>query len=155
GPRRTRASGAVSAGHPADREAADGLVAVVAPMQATVVSIEVAEGDVVAGGQPVVVLESMKMEHLVAADGGGTVQRIAGTGGDTVDEGDPLVLIEVGDHAPTAASVETAFDLERVRDDLAEVRRRQAMALDEARPDAVSRRHDKGQRTARENIDNL
>jgi acetyl-CoA carboxylase carboxyltransferase component len=127
----------------------------VAPMQATVVSIEVAEGDLVAGGRPVVVLESMKMEHLVVSDVGGTVRHIAVTVGDTVDEGDPLVLIEVGDGAPTAAHTQMAVDLDHVRDDLAEVRRRQALTLDEARPDAVARRHERGHRTARENIADL
>jgi acetyl-CoA carboxylase carboxyltransferase component len=42
-----------------------------------------------------------------------------------------------------------------VRDDLAELRRRQALVLDEGRPDAVRRRHEAGGRTARENIADL
>jgi len=41
------------------------------------------------------------------------------------------------------------------RDDLAELLRREALTRDEARPDAVQRRHDAGGRTARENIDDL
>ena len=41
------------------------------------------------------------------------------------------------------------------RHDLTELRQREALALDEARPDAVQRRHDAGGRTARENIDDL
>ena len=41
------------------------------------------------------------------------------------------------------------------RDDLAELRRREALTRDEARPDAVQRRHDGGGRTARENLEDL
>lgn len=46
-------------------------------------------------------------------------------------------------------------DLSRVRDDLAEVLDRHARTRDDARPDAVARRHERGQRTARENLDDL
>ncbi|MDG4667384.1 carboxyl transferase domain-containing protein [Mycobacterium sp. 236(2023)] len=41
------------------------------------------------------------------------------------------------------------------REDLAELRRRRALTEDAARPDAVTRRHDAGGRTARENLDDL
>jgi acetyl-CoA carboxylase carboxyltransferase component len=41
------------------------------------------------------------------------------------------------------------------RDDLSELRRREALTRDEARPDAVQRRHEAGGRTARENVDDL
>src|SRR5204862_2795012 len=41
------------------------------------------------------------------------------------------------------------------RDDLADLSRRAALTRDEARPEAVRRRHEAGGRTARENIDDL
>jgi acetyl-CoA carboxylase carboxyltransferase component len=41
------------------------------------------------------------------------------------------------------------------RSDLAELLRRRALTLDAARPDAVERRHARGGRTARENVDDL
>jgi len=41
------------------------------------------------------------------------------------------------------------------RDDLAEVLARRTRTLDEARPDAVAKRHAAGGRTARENVDDL
>ena len=41
------------------------------------------------------------------------------------------------------------------RPDLTELRRRRSLTLDEARPDAVDRRHERGGRTARENLDDL
>ena len=46
-------------------------------------------------------------------------------------------------------------DIESVRADLAEVLERHEVGLDAARPDAVARRRKTGQRTARENIDEL
>jgi acetyl-CoA carboxylase carboxyltransferase component len=128
------------------------LVAVEAPMQGTVVSIAVAEGDVVHAGQPVVVLEAMKMEHVVTAEGAGTIRTIATEPGVTVFPGDPLVLIEQGVTAAAAETTTEAVDLDTIRPDLAEVRDRQAMTTDARRPDAVARRRKTGQRTARESL---
>src|SRR3954464_7975051 len=42
-----------------------------------------------------------------------------------------------------------------MRDDLAELQRRRALTEDAARPDAVDRRHGRGARTARENLEDL
>jgi len=58
---------------------------------------------------------------------------------------------------PTPALVPSTRipDLDRVRPDLAEVLDRHARTRDEARPDAVARRRSRGQRTARENLDDL
>ena len=53
-----------------------GLVATAAPMQGTIVSIAVDEGDAVRAGAPVLVMESMKMEHVVEAATGGSVRAI-------------------------------------------------------------------------------
>ena len=45
-------------------------------MQATVVSVDVKEEDRVIAGQPIAILEAMKMEHVVAASASGIVRRI-------------------------------------------------------------------------------
>jgi acetyl-CoA carboxylase carboxyltransferase component len=50
---------------------------------------------------------------------------------------------------------EERTDREGERDDLAELRRREELTRDEARPDAVARRHEGGRRTARENVEDL
>src|SRR5690348_15950706 len=81
---------------------------VAAPMQGTVVSIDVSPGDAVRVGQPVVVLESMKMEHVVAAEWAGTIASIGVEVGQTVMPGDALVLIEPGEGASADAEVEGA-----------------------------------------------
>ena len=44
-----------------------------APMQATVLSLEVAEGETVAAGQPILVLSAMNMEHVLEAPSAGVV----------------------------------------------------------------------------------
>jgi acetyl-CoA carboxylase carboxyltransferase component len=50
---------------------------------------------------------------------------------------------------------ENDADPTRAREDLAELRRRRELTEDAARPDAVSRRHERGGRTARENVADL
>ena len=62
-------------------------------MVANVVKTVVAQGDTVAEGDVLVVLESMKMEIPVVADGAGTVQRLAVAEGDVVREGDLIAVI--------------------------------------------------------------
>ena len=129
---------------------------VAAPMQGTVVSIDVAEGDTVKVGQQLVVLESMKMEHVVTADAAGVVTSIAVGVGDTVMPGDALVGVEAREGVDAADEVATvAVDLDHVRADLAEVLERHDVGLDHRRPGAVAKRRAKGQRTARENVADL
>ena len=62
-------------------------------MQGTIVKILVGVGDQVAEGDPVVVLEAMKMENNIAADKAGTVTGINVATGDTVGAGDVVVVI--------------------------------------------------------------
>jgi len=56
-------------------------------LAASVFKIEVAVGDRVEEGQPLVVLESMKMEIPVVADRAGTVEEILVSEGEVVEEG--------------------------------------------------------------------
>ncbi|MFB6167734.1 MAG: acetyl-CoA carboxylase biotin carboxylase subunit [Haloferacaceae archaeon] len=67
---------------------------VAAEMQGTILSVEVAEGDEVAAGDVLCVLEAMKMENDVVAERGGTVASVAVSEGESVDMGDTLVVLE-------------------------------------------------------------
>jgi len=66
----------------------------VAPMPGTVVRVEAAAGDAVAGGQVLVVLEAMKMEHSVRSPHGGTVAEVRVSTGQAVDSGTVLVVLD-------------------------------------------------------------
>jgi acetyl-CoA/propionyl-CoA carboxylase biotin carboxyl carrier protein len=68
--------------------------AVKAPMQATVVKVAVEEGQKVAKGDIILVLEAMKMEQPVTAHKDGTVASINAPVGQTVSNGHVLLLLE-------------------------------------------------------------
>jgi acetyl/propionyl-CoA carboxylase alpha subunit len=66
----------------------------VAPMPGAVVRVLVEIGDVVATGQPLVVLEAMKMEHTVATPVGGAITDVRVISGQQVEAGAVLVVVE-------------------------------------------------------------
>jgi acetyl/propionyl-CoA carboxylase alpha subunit/acetyl-CoA carboxylase carboxyltransferase component len=126
-----------------------------APLQGTVISITVAPGETVRAGQQVLVMESMKMEHVVAAEFSGVLRELTIGEGETVFEGHPLAFLEETEIAGDAGEQTEEIDLDHIRPDLAEVLDRHRRTLDAARPEAVARRRKTGQRTARENVDDL
>jgi acetyl-CoA/propionyl-CoA carboxylase biotin carboxyl carrier protein len=67
---------------------------VVAPMQGTILKILIEPGSEVAAGDPLVVLEAMKMETVIAATGDGTVKELLVAEGDTASAGQVLVVVE-------------------------------------------------------------
>ena len=128
-----------------------------APMQGTIVSIAIAEGAPVRAGP------------AGAGDGGdedgardrappaaGIVRALTVAAGDTVFEGQPLVFIQEADigcdagERPRRRSTSTTS-----APTCRGARRARRCTRDAARPEAVARRRKTGQRTARENIDDL
>ncbi|ELZ44182.1 carbamoyl-phosphate synthase L chain ATP-binding protein [Halorubrum coriense DSM 10284] len=75
-------------------DVAEGGESIDAEMQGTILSVDVAEGDEVAAGDVVCVLEAMKMENDVVAERGGTVAGVHVGEGDSVDMGDVLIVLE-------------------------------------------------------------
>ncbi len=71
-----------------------GPAAVVAPMPGAVLTVHVAVGQVVAGGDPLVTLEAMKMEHRVTAPIDGHIAEIGVRPADQVTRGQLLVVVE-------------------------------------------------------------
>ena len=67
--------------------------AVKAPMPGNILKISVTVGQKVSEGETLLVLEAMKMENEVTADRSGTVTGIIAAKGQTVETGDPLVVI--------------------------------------------------------------
>jgi acetyl-CoA carboxylase carboxyltransferase component len=126
-----------------------------APFSGTVIAIAHGPEEPVLAGTAVIVLEAMKMEHEVVADVSGTLLSVEVAVGDAVDEGQLLAVLEsdgaaAGNDARTDGAVGPAE-----REDLDAVVARHAVTLDDARPDAVARRHESGHRTARENLADL
>lgn len=78
----------------ADVEAVLGGDSVSAPMPGKLLSIQVKPGDAVAKGDPVAVMEAMKMEHTLPAPRDGVVASVEAAAGDQVAEGDVLVHLE-------------------------------------------------------------
>lgn len=147
---------AAGAGEQRQRVAAPpGSLALTAPSAGVLVTLEVAEGERVAAGQSIAVLEAMKMEIEVRAEQGGIVRALAAAPGDSLGEGQPLLFIEPAEVDDAAQQDEQALDLDRIRADLAEVRERHARLSDERRPEAVAKRRKSGQRTSRENLADL
>ncbi|MCL4773500.1 MAG: ATP-grasp domain-containing protein [Burkholderiaceae bacterium] len=137
-------------------EAPEGTVTVAAPTAGRVVGIDVGEGEAVVAGQQVAVLESMKTEFVVVSEVSGRVARISASNGDAVTPGSPLLfLAPSGDDGRSGAEADEAEDLELIRGDLARVMAAHEALQDAARPEAVLKRRETGQRTARENIDDL
>ena len=133
----------------------ESVIQVRAPMQALVVSVRAQVGQTVATGQTLVILEAMKMEHIVSAERSGIVKQVLARTDQMVAAGDPLVLLIAAEHVETPAQVSAEASLDHVRADLAEVIDRHAFGLDQNRPEAVAKRRQTGQRTARENIADL
>ncbi len=125
-----------------------------AQLAGTVVEVA-AEGEEIAAGGQVVVLEAMKMQHVLAAPDTLRTVRSLVAPGQVVGTGDPLVVFTRTGAGADDELYSTALDLDRPRADLDEVAHRHLLTLDEGRPAAVAKRHERGRRTARENIADL
>ena len=126
-----------------------------APMQAVVHTVNVAVGDTVSAGQELVVLEAMKMQHALAAPVSGKVTALKYAVGEVVEEAALVFSVEAGEAAKDKAVEEKAHDLDDIRADLAELQARLARTQDANRPEKIAKRHEKGHRSARENVDDL
>ncbi len=65
-----------------------------APMPGAVISIEVSEGQTISKGDPLLILEAMKMENVLKSPTDGVVKSILTTQGTNVDKNDVLVVFE-------------------------------------------------------------
>lgn len=126
-----------------------------APVHGVVTAVQGGVGAEVKGGDVLVVVEAMKMQYPVTAPCGGAVAAVRVRVGDVVAEGETLAVVVPDGSGETAESGPVTLDLDAVRMDLAGLFERRHLLTDEARPEAVAKRHRLGLRTARENIADL
>ena len=80
--------------HAGEAEADGGRLT--APMPGKVVAVHVGSGQQVSKGEPLVIMEAMKMEHTIAAPADGVVEEVLYAVGDQVAEGAPLLAFKLG-----------------------------------------------------------
>lgn len=127
---------------------------IVSPLAAAVISIDVSDGQTVAKDQIVAIVESMKMQTALTAPVAGTVANLSIALGATIQAGQLVCEIKptdadsVADSAPMIEATGTDNSLQQLNQQL-------AFTHDDARPEAVAKRHAKAYRTARENLYDL
>ena len=164
-----QASGAIGHGHathsdapgsaPAAAAADDappaGHTPLRAPMAGRVVQFSAEPGSALPAGAEALVLEAMKMQHGIVLPAAARIAARRVAEGDFVAEGQVLLWLAPADEAATTEAAHTAADLDQIRPDLQRVLDRTALTRDEARPEAMAKRHALGGRSARENIADL
>lgn len=126
-----------------------------APSIGRISAVLVKQGDSVKTGQPLVIVEAMKMQTTLCAEVSGKVDKLHIAVGDECTEGKPLVEIQVESQSEledTDAPTITDSPNQQFLDAL-DVRKRQT--LDEQRQASRNKRHQKGYLSARENLHNL
>ena len=71
-----------------------------APMPGRVTRLLVEDGSTVRRGQPLIVIEAMKMEHTIVAPADGTVESVRFAAGDMVEEGAELIALAAESDKP-------------------------------------------------------
>ncbi len=126
------------------------------PLQSQIVQCLVQPGDAVTTGQLLMVLEAMKMEHEITAPMDGEIRALHFSEGEAVGENDVLVTMQQSPaFAAPVLKQEHVSSPSTLRADLTRLQARLEHTLDVNRPEAVSKRHALGLRTARENIADL
>ncbi|MFH8409556.1 biotin carboxylase N-terminal domain-containing protein [Streptomyces sp. NPDC018019] len=91
---------------------AHGMDALTAPMPGTVTVVKVAVGDEVTAGQGLLVVEAMKMEHVISAPHAGTVSELGVSPGSTVAMDQVLAVVDPHDGDPHAPGAQPAAPTE-------------------------------------------
>lgn len=112
-------------------------------------------GDHIQEGQPLLILEAMKMENVIEAEVTGKIQEILVQVGEVVEEAQFLFFIKEAENNDLSQRKQQGLDLNKIRPELAELQERKTYLLDKNRTKRVSKRHQKGKQTARGNIAQL
>ncbi|MGV9868008.1 carboxyl transferase domain-containing protein, partial [Rhodococcus koreensis] len=132
-------------------------ITVRAMMPGVVLSVDVKAGDVIGAGQPVAVVEAMKMEVVLRAESAMRVENVVARVGDLIEAGTVLAYGSLSDAAEsTGAAAGVALEDAEGDDwstEVAEIDRRRRAAAEMGGPDKVARQHANGKLDARQRID--
>ena len=124
-------------------------------MQGTILFVAVV-GQSYTKGSTVITLESMKMQHDIAASFDGVASEVLVEVGQTVKAGHSLLILSpstIEQQIRESSDVDSQVgDVIELRPDLHEVIDRHQQSLDSNHPEAVAKRHASGRLTARENV---
>ena len=127
---------------------------IVSPMAAAIVGVEVKIGQMVEQGEIIATIESMKMQTAIESPVSGNVVDVNVTVGETIQSNHEICRIEesIGSSPAVKKTQSKAVD---TRNPLDTLNQELQSSLDSGRTKAVSKRHAKGYRTARENLHQL
>ncbi|MFZ6771710.1 carboxyl transferase domain-containing protein [Undibacterium sp. SXout7W] len=134
---------------------APGQRAICAPMPARLAEICVSVGQIVSAGSPLLIIEAMKMEHVLAAEEDCRIVDVHVAAKELLQPGQVLLIVEAADAVAACKVMAEQWNPDHIRPDLQQLQTRLAFTLDENRSAAVAKRHAQGGRTARENIADL
>jgi len=123
-------------------------------MAAAVVSVAVKSGQEVEQGEIIATVESMKMQTAIESPVAGTVVDLNVTVGETIQSNHEICRVEesIGSNSAVKKTQSKAVD---AQDPLDMLNQELESSLDSSRTKAVTKRHSKGYRTARENLQQL
>ena len=127
---------------------------IVSPMAAAVVSVAVKSGQEVGQGEIIATVESMKMQTAIESPVAGTVVDLNVTVGETIQSNHEICRVEesIGSNSAVKKTQSKAVD---AQDPLDMLNQELESSLDSSRTKAVTKRHSKGYRSARENLQQL
>ena len=124
-------------------------------MPGVVIQINAKAGDAIAKGDPLFIVEAMKMENIISAKENGVVNNISVNVGDVISKGQLLLDYAENENGQELIKEKVNENIKRERNDLEKLKEREKYLFDKNRPEAVAKRKKNNQNTARENINLL
>ena len=127
---------------------------IVAPITSTIVNVNVKNSSIVSKGQIIITVESMKMQSHIVASAAGMISDLKVTEGETVEEGQLICYLTEKSNQKNKDPV-SKIQINNENQILSDFESEIEKTLDKEREQEVIKRHSKGYRTARENLEDL
>ncbi len=127
---------------------------IVAAITSTIVDVNVQNSSIVSKGQIIVTVESMKMQSHIVASAAGMISDLKVTEGETVEEGQLICYLTEKSNQKNK-ELASKIQINNENQIMSDFEREIEKTLDKERQREVRKRHSKGYRTARENLEDL